>query len=131
MGVLDKYLQSFSHKSLSDSYALLQIAERHDVTVSELMNMLKDEVLKPKQVSYKQSERVKKEAIDTYVKVPCIECGQHTKVLPVNTSPATMVEGSYKSVMICHNCMHSEYSDKTVAEIIQYYRNLHRTHKVK
>lgn len=53
--------------------------------------------------------------------IKCPECGSRAAILPVNDKPSTRTGDASKSVMMCHNhqCMYTEYSDKTVGERIK------------
>lgn len=53
--------------------------------------------------------------------IKCPDCGFRMMLLPVNDSPSTRTGDDSRSVLICHNkeCMYTEYSKKTVGEIIQ------------
>jgi len=53
--------------------------------------------------------------------IKCPECNAPMMLLPVNDKPSTRTGDDSKTVMICSKkaCMHTEYSTKTVREIIK------------
>ena len=117
-------LSVFTLRSLGDIATLMIIAKRHNIdTLEELQSLVDKEIYNrtPRESKTIAERRLAvRQANDrTAVTVPCSICNGVTRILPVNDTPATQIDGDYKSCALCYACKNVDYYKESVAELIK------------
>ncbi len=112
--MLKKILKVARVNTLSDIRSLLKKMDS-DVTVSEILESI--EILLDKQILPNPNSHT----MTRNTKLICSKCGNLIRVFPVNSTNKDQIGGTFKSVKMCSSkaCMHCEYTDSTVSEIMR------------
>ena len=110
MGMLENFedkMKAYSlkeHRAFRTYYLTLR---QNGLTVDDLLEYIeKIKKREPNTITYQYAPRF------------CPECNSPMRLYPVNINEATQTGDNSKSVWMCYNsqCMHTEYSTKTVQE---------------
>lgn len=113
-----KDMAAFSFKQHQDVLTYLAHLKAKGWTIDDAREWIKREREKRVKLSM-ASKKQQKKALAALPKCP--ECESPLQILPVNTGPGDRTGDDSKSMKLCMNkeCMHTQYSTKTVQEQIK------------
>lgn len=107
----EKDMAVFSLRQIQDFLTFYKTLVRFEYSINDIENYLE----------HKKEELTAKEEPKRIPGLKCPDCGSRVQMLPVNDKPSTQTGDDSKTALICINreCMHTDYSTKSVSELLK------------
>jgi len=107
--IISNSLEAFDFGRIQELYSMIVHLETFDFTIDEFKEWVNHRI--------KNLIVEEKELKEKYVDIICPECNEYMQVFSVNDGDREIIEGNYKSQLMCpdwENCGYEEFSEKSI-----------------